>query len=144
VTARRTRRPQRENRVDGVGNVANGVTAVDIEHASRRPAAARRFDSASLYSSGHGGNDAQKTMGVIAVSSCQMAGGLGTLVGGWRIVHTMRSKIARLTPLQGCFVSASRRSADVARDEDVDKYSNVPGDIFIAWIVTKPMAGLVI
>lgn len=83
-------------------------------------------------------------MGVIAVFSCQMAGGLGTLVCGWRIVHTMRSKIARLTPLQGFFVSASRRSADVARDADVDRYSNVAEDSSIAWIVTKPMAGLLI
>src|SRR5215207_3331379 len=77
--------------------------------------------SASLYSLGHGGNDAQKTMGIIAVLlfsqgrlgsvfyvpfwvviSCQAALGLGTLLGGWRIVHTMGSKITRLTPMQGC------------------------------------------
>jgi inorganic phosphate transporter, PiT family len=76
--------------------------------------------SASLYSLGHGGNDAQKTMGIIAVLlfsqgrlgsefyvpfwvviSCQAAMGLGTLFGGWRIVHTMGSKITRLTPMQG-------------------------------------------
>jgi inorganic phosphate transporter, PiT family len=76
--------------------------------------------SASLYSLGHGGNDAQKTMGIIAVLlfsqghlgsefyvpfwvviSCQAAMGLGTLLGGWRIVHTMGSKITRLTPMQG-------------------------------------------
>src|SRR3546814_314255 len=67
--------------------------------------------SASLYSLGHGGNDAQKTMGIIAVLlysqgmltggfhvpfwvvlSCQAAMGLGTLLGGWKIVHTMGSK----------------------------------------------------
>ena len=79
-----------------------------------------QFVSASLYSLGHGGNDAQKTMGVIAVLlyshgmtggafhvplwvvlSCQAAMGLGTLLGGWRIVHTMGSKITRLTPMQG-------------------------------------------
>ncbi len=76
--------------------------------------------SASLYSLGHGGNDAQKTMGIIAVLlfsqgrlgiefyvpfwvviSCQAAMGLGTLFGGWRIVHTLGSKITRLTPMQG-------------------------------------------
>ena len=76
--------------------------------------------SASLYSLGHGGNDAQKTMGIIAVLlysqgllsggfhvpfwvviSCQAAMGLGTLFGGWRIVRTMGSKITRLTPPQG-------------------------------------------
>jgi PiT family inorganic phosphate transporter len=79
-----------------------------------------QFLSAALYSLGHGGNDAQKTMGIIAVLlfsqghlgsefyvpfwvviSCQAAMGLGTLMGGWRIVHTMGSKITRLTPMQG-------------------------------------------
>ncbi len=79
-----------------------------------------QFVSASLYSLGHGGNDAQKTMGVITVLlyahgllkggfhvplwvvlSCQAAMALGTLFGGWRIVHTMGSKITRLSPQQG-------------------------------------------
>jgi PiT family inorganic phosphate transporter len=79
-----------------------------------------QFFSASLYSLGHGGNDAQKTMGVIAVLlyahgelgrhfhvplwvvlACQSAMALGTLAGGWRIVKTMGSRITRLTPMQG-------------------------------------------
>ena len=83
-----------------------------------------QFVSASLYSLGHGGNDAQKTMGIIAalliangavtlqpsedfhvpfwvVISCQAAMGLGTLAGGWRIVKTMGSKITKLSPMQG-------------------------------------------
>src|SRR6185503_12289252 len=79
-----------------------------------------QFGSASLYSLGHGGNDAQKTMGIIAgllfaqghlgaefhvplwvVLSCQAAMALGTLLGGWRIVRTMGSKITRLSPMQG-------------------------------------------
>jgi PiT family inorganic phosphate transporter len=79
-----------------------------------------QFISASLYSLGHGGNDAQKTMGIIAVLlysqgqlggefyvpfwvviACQLAMALGTLIGGWRIVKTMGSKITRLTPMQG-------------------------------------------
>ncbi len=79
-----------------------------------------QFASASLYSLGHGGNDAQKTMGIIAVLlysqgmlgdtfyvplwvvlTCQSALALGTLFGGWRIVHTMGSKITRLNPMQG-------------------------------------------
>lgn len=79
-----------------------------------------QFVSASLYSLGHGGNDAQKTMGIIAVLlysqgmlgsefyvpfwvviTCQAMMGLGTLFGGWRIVKTMGSKITRLTPVQG-------------------------------------------
>src|SRR3982074_2103301 len=76
--------------------------------------------SAALYSLGHGGNDAQKTRGIIAVLlysqgamggefhvplwvvlSCQAAMALGTLFGGWRIVHTMGSRITKLTPMQG-------------------------------------------
>src|SRR5215467_14262171 len=79
-----------------------------------------QFVSASLISLGHGGNDAQKTMGIIAVLifsqgymgdtfyvpfwvviTCQAAIALGTLAGGWRIVKTMGSKITRLTPVQG-------------------------------------------
>jgi PiT family inorganic phosphate transporter len=76
--------------------------------------------SASLYSLGHGGNDAQKTMGIIAVLlfsqgllgaefhvpfwvvlASQAAMGLGTLIGGWRIVHTLGSRITDLKPYQG-------------------------------------------
>jgi inorganic phosphate transporter, PiT family len=79
-----------------------------------------QLGSAALYSLGHGGNDAQKTMGIIAVLlysqgflsgafyvpfwvilSCQAAMALGTLFGGWRIVHTMGSRITRLHPVQG-------------------------------------------
>jgi len=79
-----------------------------------------QFISASLYSLGHGGNDAQKTMGIIAVLlysqgllgstfyvpfwvviTCQTALALGTFFGGWRIVRTMGSRITRLTPVQG-------------------------------------------
>ncbi|GHU30667.1 inorganic phosphate transporter [Betaproteobacteria bacterium] len=77
--------------------------------------------SASLYSLGHGGNDAQKTMGIIwmlliaarlsessdpmppmwVVLSCYMAIGLGTMFGGWRIVKTMGQKITKLKPVGG-------------------------------------------
>ena len=79
-----------------------------------------QFVSASLYSLGHGGNDAQKTMGIIAVLlfsqgylgsefyvpfwvviTCQAAIAIGTMAGGWRIVKTMGTKITRLTPMQG-------------------------------------------
>jgi PiT family inorganic phosphate transporter len=79
-----------------------------------------QFVSASLYSLGHGGNDAQKTMGIIAVLlfsqghlgaefsvpfwvvlSCQASMALGTLMGGWRIVRTMGLRITKLTPMQG-------------------------------------------
>jgi PiT family inorganic phosphate transporter len=79
-----------------------------------------QFVSASCYALGHGGNDAQKTMGIIAVLlfsqgslgaqfyvpfwvviACQIAMAAGTLAGGWRIVRTMGSRITRLTPMQG-------------------------------------------
>ncbi len=76
--------------------------------------------SAAMYSLGHGGNDAQKTMGIIAVLlfstgylgtqfyvpfwvvlACHAAMGLGTLFGGWRIVKTMGMKITKLKPVGG-------------------------------------------
>lgn len=77
--------------------------------------------SASMYSLGHGGNDAQKTMGIIwmllisagavaagetrpplwVIISCYVAIGLGTLFGGWRIVKTMGQKITKLRPVGG-------------------------------------------
>jgi PiT family inorganic phosphate transporter len=76
--------------------------------------------SASMYSLGHGGNDAQKTMGIIwmlliasgysvatdplpiwVVISCYTAISLGTLFGGWRIVKTMGQKITKLKPVGG-------------------------------------------
>jgi PiT family inorganic phosphate transporter len=86
--------------------------------------------SAALYSLGHGGNDAQKTMGIIllllmtavsqapeafphgtvardlpvpleVVLACHLAMGLGTLMGGWRIVKTMGQRIIRLRPVDG-------------------------------------------
>jgi len=76
--------------------------------------------SAALYSLGHGGNDAQKTMGIIAgllfsagllgdhfhvpfwvVVSCNGAIALGTMCGGWRIVKTMGQKVAKLKPVDG-------------------------------------------
>jgi PiT family inorganic phosphate transporter len=75
--------------------------------------------SAALYSLGHGTNDAQKTMGIIAgvlftagylkafeipfwvIIAAHVAIALGTLSGGWRIVHTMGSKITKLQPFGG-------------------------------------------
>jgi inorganic phosphate transporter, PiT family len=76
--------------------------------------------SAALYSLGHGGNDAQKTMGIIAVLlytqgllgptfyvplwvvlSCHAAMAAGTLLGGWRIVRTMGLRMTNLNPVQG-------------------------------------------
>ncbi|WP_310387610.1 anion permease [Roseateles sp.] len=77
--------------------------------------------SAGLYSLGHGGNDAQKTIGLIwlllvssgymsaqdqspptwVIASCYLAIGLGTMFGGWRIVRTMGQKITKLKPVGG-------------------------------------------
>jgi len=84
-----------------------------------------QYVSAALYSLGHGGNDAQKTMGLIwmlliaagmsgpndplpfwVVLACQTAMGLGTLFGGWRIVKTMGMRITKLRPVSGFCASA--------------------------------------
>jgi len=141
--------------------------------------------SAALYSLGHGGNDAQKTMGIIAVLlysqgmlqgefhipfwvvlSCQAAMGIGTLVGGWRIVHTMGSKITRLTPPQGfCAetggaitlflatiggipvstthtITGAIVGVGAARRMSAVRWS-VASTIVIAWFITLPAAALV-
>jgi inorganic phosphate transporter, PiT family len=141
--------------------------------------------SAAAYSLGHGANDAQKTMGIIAVLlfsqgylggefhvpfwvviSAQAAMGLGTLMGGWRIVHTMGSKITRLTPHQGfcaetggaiMLFSATSLGIPVstthtitgcimgvgaARRASAVRWG-VAGNIVFAWIVTLPAAALI-
>ncbi|HXG95107.1 MAG TPA: inorganic phosphate transporter [Blastocatellia bacterium] len=93
--------------------------------------------SAALYSLGHGGNDAQKTMGIITavlvaggllnsgaggalppiplwvVLSCHAAIALGTMSGGWRIVHTMGSRITKLRPVGG-FAAETAGAATLA------------------------------
>jgi PiT family inorganic phosphate transporter len=144
-----------------------------------------QFVSASLYSLGHGGNDAQKTMGIIAVLlysqghlggefyvpfwvvfACYACMGLGTLVGGWRIVHTMGSRITRLRPFQGfcaetggaitlfgatwlgipvstthtitgCIVGVG-----AARSVSAVRWS-VANNIVIAWIITIPATAFI-
>jgi PiT family inorganic phosphate transporter len=144
-----------------------------------------QFVSASLYSLGHGGNDAQKTMGIIAVLlfsqghlgsefhvpfwvvlTCQIAMGLGTLFGGWRIVHTMGSKITRLSPMQGCCaetagaitlfaatglgipvstthtITGSIVGVGAARKTSAVRW-NVASNIVTAWVITLPAAGLI-
>jgi len=77
--------------------------------------------SASLYSLGHGGNDAQKTIGIIwmlligagylgtqdpvpiwVIAACYITIALGTMFGGWRIVKTMGQRITKLRPVGGC------------------------------------------
>jgi PiT family inorganic phosphate transporter len=86
-----------------------------VDHWFRR----LQLASAAAYSLGHGGNDAQKTMGIIAgalfaggyipefridlwvVLAAHAAIALGTLSGGWRIIHTMGSRITKLQPVGG-------------------------------------------
>jgi inorganic phosphate transporter, PiT family len=144
-----------------------------------------QFVSASLYSLGHGGNDAQKTMGIIAVLlyshgltggefrvpfwvvlACQVAMALGTLFGGWRIVHTMGSKITRLSPMQGCCaetagavtlfaatwlgvpvstthtITGAIVGVGASRRVSAVRW-NVAKNIVIAWIITMPMSALI-
>jgi PiT family inorganic phosphate transporter len=144
-----------------------------------------QFLSAAAFSLGHGGNDAQKTMGVITVLlfahgkltgdfhvpmwvvlSCQAALGLGTLFGGWRIVHTMGSKITRLSPQQGfCAetggaitiflathigvpvstthtITGAIVGVGAARRMSAVRW-NIASSIVWAWVVTLPASGLV-
>ena len=93
-----------------------GVTLPRVDHWFRR----LQFVSAALLSLGHGGNDAQKTMGIITallianrqldrhagvplwvVLACHAAMGVGTLAGGWRIVRTMGMRLTELRPVHG-------------------------------------------
>ena len=144
-----------------------------------------QFISASLYSLGHGGNDAQKTMGIIAVLlfsqgqlgdhfyvpfwvviACQIAIALGTLIGGWRIVKTMGSKITRLTPMQGFCAEAGGSltlfgatwlgipvstthtitgaiiGVGAARKTSAVRWS-VANNIVVAWIITIPASAAI-
>ena len=144
-----------------------------------------QFVSASLYSLGHGGNDAQKTMGIIAVLlysqglmeggfhvplwvvlSCHAAIAAGTMAGGWRIVHTMGSKITRLTPVQGfCAetggaitlflathlgvpvstthtITGAIVGVGAARRVSAVRW-NIASSIVVAWVVTLPAAALI-
>ncbi|MGE3273879.1 MAG: anion permease [Vicinamibacterales bacterium] len=95
--------------------VCRGVAPSRVDKSFRR----LQLVSAALYSLGHGANDAQKTMGIIAgallaggliqefyipfwvVLAAHAAIALGTLSGGWRIIHTMGQKITRLQPVGG-------------------------------------------
>jgi PiT family inorganic phosphate transporter len=144
-----------------------------------------QFASASLYSLGHGGNDAQKTMGIIAVLlysqgllgsefyvpfwvviSCQLVLALGTLMGGWRIVHTMGSKITRLNPMQGfCAetggaitlfaatwlgipvstthtITGAIVGVGAARRVSAVRWG-IAGNIVVAWVITIPVTAAI-
>jgi inorganic phosphate transporter, PiT family len=140
--------------------------------------------SAALYSLGHGGNDAQKTMGIIAgvlvtagylktfsipvwvILAAHAAIALGTLSGGWRIIHTMGSKITRLQPVGGFAAeTAGAITLFVATAFGVPVSTThtitgaivgvgatrrlsavrwgVAGKIVWAWVLTIPMAALI-
>ncbi len=99
--------------------IFRGFSPGRVDHWFRR----LQLVSAAAYSLGHGGNDAQKTMGIIAgvlvaggylnmvdghlpipfwvIMAAHAAIALGTLSGGWRIIHTMGSKITKLQPVGG-------------------------------------------
>ena len=147
--------------------------------------------SAAAYSLGHGGNDAQKTMGIIAgalysagimsrsefsstwgrfhwpiILGANLAMGLGTYFGGWRIVHTMGSKITKLKPIGGfCAETAGAVTLFATATAGIPVSTThtitgaivgvgstqrlsavrwgVAGKIVWAWVLTIPASGLV-
>jgi inorganic phosphate transporter, PiT family len=158
-----------------------GVNANRADRSFRR----MQLFTSALYSLGHGGNDAQKTMGIIAVLlysqhmlggefhvpfwvvlSCQAAMGLGTLMGGWRIVHTMGSKITRITPREGVCaefggsimlfgatwlgipvstthtITGSIMGVGAARRASAVRWG-VAGNIILAWFITIPASAAI-
>jgi inorganic phosphate transporter, PiT family len=141
--------------------------------------------SSAAYSIGHGGNDAQKTMGIITVLlfsqgmlgdewyvptwvivSCYIAISLGTLMGGWKIIETVGSRITRISPHQGfCAqtggavmlfgasafgipvstthtITGAVIGAGAARRESAVRWI-IAGRIVIAWFVTIPASAAV-
>lgn len=140
--------------------------------------------SSAMLSLTHGGNDAQKTMGIIAVLlyssswlgnhfyipkwvevSCYIVISLGTLTGGWRIVHTLGNKITNLNTLRGCCAETSASIVIFAATElglPVSTTHTVTGSIigvglsqsfvavywpiiysiFITWILTIPATAI--
>jgi PiT family inorganic phosphate transporter len=117
-----------------------------------------------LYSHGMTGGEFQVPYWVVL--SCQLAMALGTLFGGWRIVHTMGSKITRLGPMQGfCAetggamtlfgatwlgipvstthtITGAIVGVGAARRVSAVRW-NIAKDIVIAWVITLPMAAIV-
>lgn len=141
--------------------------------------------SSALLSLTHGGNDAQKTMGIIAillfsaswiegdfyvpfwvVVSCHAVISLGTLMGGWRIIHTMGTKITKLNTMKGCAAETGAALTIFAATEfgipvstthtvtgaiaGVGLISGIDGAhwkvlrrIFLSWLLTIPAAAIV-
>jgi PiT family inorganic phosphate transporter len=161
-------------------NVFQRVSPARVDRTFRR----LQLVSAALYSLGHGTNDAQKTMGIIAgvlftagylkvftipmwvILAAHTAIGLGTLSGGWRIIHTMGSKITKLQPVGGFAAEtagaitlflASSFGIPVSTTHTITgaivgvgatrRLSavrwGVAGRIVWAWVLTIPMAALI-
>jgi len=140
--------------------------------------------SSSLLSCAHGTNDAQKTMGIITavlvaagmektfrvpdwvILACAVAMGLGTLSGGWRVVHTMGMRLTKLKPRSGfCAETGAAISIFLATHLGLPVSTthvvagaiagvgsiqrvravrwNVASDIVVAWVLTIPAAGIV-
>lgn len=144
-----------------------------------------QLTSSALLSLTHGGNDAQKTMGIIAillfssswlqgefyvpfwvVISCHAVISLGTLIGGWRIVHTMGTQITQLNPMKGCaaetgaaitIFAATQIGVPVSTTHTVTGaiagvglvngingcHWRVLNKIFFSWLLTIPAAAMV-
>jgi PiT family inorganic phosphate transporter len=140
--------------------------------------------SAGFMAFSHGGNDAQKTMGVITLAlfasgkissftiplwvkiACALAMALGTYSGGWRIIHTLGSKVIKLDPIHGFAAETSAASviqlathlgfpvstthtitAAIMGVGSTQRLSavrwGVAGNIVTAWVLTLPAAGLI-
>src|SRR5512145_3022945 len=158
----------------------SGTAPGRVDHWFRR----LQLMSAAAYSLGHGGNDAQKTMGIIAgalvaggyiptfqidlwvVLAAHAAIALGTLSGGWRIIHTMGSRITKLQPVGGfaaetagaiSLFTATHLGVPVSTTHtitgaiigvgSIKRLSavrwGVAGRIVWAWILTIPASGLI-
>ena len=165
----------------GTAWVVQRMTPAKVDRWFRR----LQLVSAAIFSYGHGTNDAQKVMGIIGVIlfgtvmkgqafhipfwvvlACQAAMGLGTLLGGWRIVRTMGLRITKLTPMQG-FCAETGGAATLfmatflgvpvstthtitgaivgvgaARRVSAVRW-NVASSIVYAWVITIPASALV-
>ena len=177
-----------------LGFVLGSLMMVLVAWICRRTAPARvdrwfrrlQLVSAGAYSLGHGGNDAQKTIGIIwmlllatgyastadkspptwTIVACYAAIGIGTMMGGWRIVKTMGQRITKLKPVGGfCAETGGALTLFIATGLGIPVSTThtitgaivgvgsvqrasavrwgVAGNIVWAWVLTIPASGLV-